>query len=116
VERNDHTGVLATAGEGLDGHGGPPGHDSGTRARGAWKNCPGGRRPGSGTIRERLAGGAVPTPGRGGGGRVEWASFPSMSASPGMIKPRTPPGVMELLPRDQIAFQRMLDTIRRIFE
>ncbi|WP_024890623.1 histidine--tRNA ligase [Luteimonas huabeiensis] len=33
-----------------------------------------------------------------------------------MIKPRTPPGVMELLPRDQIAFQRMLDTIRRIFE
>ena len=33
-----------------------------------------------------------------------------------MIKPRTPPGVMELLPRDQIAFQRMLDTIRAIFE
>ena len=33
-----------------------------------------------------------------------------------MIKPRTPPGVMELLPRDQIAFQRMLDTIRRTFE
>ncbi|MFP7721833.1 histidine--tRNA ligase [Lysobacter sp. A3-1-A15] len=33
-----------------------------------------------------------------------------------MIKPRTPPGVMELLPRDQIAFQRMLDTIRRHFE
>ncbi|HEY5972500.1 MAG TPA: histidine--tRNA ligase, partial [Pseudoxanthomonas sp.] len=33
-----------------------------------------------------------------------------------MIKPRTPPGVMELLPRDQIAFQRMLDTIRRIYE
>ncbi|MGJ7902034.1 histidine--tRNA ligase [Lysobacter sp. 1R34A] len=33
-----------------------------------------------------------------------------------MIKPRTPPGVMELLPRDQIAFQRMLDTIRRNFE
>ena len=26
------------------------------------------------------------------------------------------PGVMELLPRDQIAFQRMLDTIRRNFE
>ena len=33
-----------------------------------------------------------------------------------MIKPRTPPGVMELLPRDQIAFQRMLDAIRRTFE
>jgi histidyl-tRNA synthetase len=33
-----------------------------------------------------------------------------------LIKPRTPPGVMELLPRDQIAFQRMLDTIRRTFE
>ena len=33
-----------------------------------------------------------------------------------MIKPRTPPGIMELLPRDQIAFQRMLDTIRRTFE
>lgn len=33
-----------------------------------------------------------------------------------MIKPRTPPGTMELLPRDQIAFQRMLDTIRRTFE
>jgi len=33
-----------------------------------------------------------------------------------LIKPRTPPGVMELLPRDQIAFQRMLDVIRRNFE
>lgn len=33
-----------------------------------------------------------------------------------MIKPRTPPGVMELLPRDQIAFQRMLDVIRHNFE
>ncbi|RDZ28091.1 histidine--tRNA ligase [Lysobacter silvisoli] len=33
-----------------------------------------------------------------------------------MIKPRTPAGVMELLPPDQIAFQRMLDTIRRNFE
>src|SRR5687768_11849461 len=35
---------------------------------------------------------------------------------PPLIKPRTPPGVMELLPRDQIAFQRMLDTIRRNYE
>lgn len=33
-----------------------------------------------------------------------------------MIKPRTPPGVMELLPREQIAFQRMLDTVRRNYE
>ncbi|MFL6591166.1 MAG: histidine--tRNA ligase [Luteimonas sp.] len=33
-----------------------------------------------------------------------------------MIKPRTPPGVMELLPREQIAFQRMLDAIRETFE
>ncbi|OPZ12251.1 MAG: Histidine--tRNA ligase [Alphaproteobacteria bacterium ADurb.BinA280] len=33
-----------------------------------------------------------------------------------MIKPRTMPGVMELLPRDQIAFQRMLDIIRDNYE
>ncbi len=33
-----------------------------------------------------------------------------------MIKPRTPAGVLELLPPDQIAFQRMLDIIRRNFE
>ncbi len=33
-----------------------------------------------------------------------------------MIKPRTMPGVMELLPREQIAFQRVLDTIRRNYE
>ena len=33
-----------------------------------------------------------------------------------MIKPRTPAGVMELLPREQIAFQRMLDVIRRNYE
>ncbi|TAK38435.1 MAG: histidine--tRNA ligase [Lysobacteraceae bacterium] len=33
-----------------------------------------------------------------------------------MIKPRTPSGVMELLPREQIAFQRMLDAIRGTFE
>src|SRR5690606_30678868 len=35
---------------------------------------------------------------------------------PALIKPRTPPGVLELLPREQVAFQRMLDTIRRTFE
>jgi histidyl-tRNA synthetase len=33
-----------------------------------------------------------------------------------IITPRTPPGTMELLPRRQIAFQRMLDTIRRTYE
>lgn len=33
-----------------------------------------------------------------------------------VITPRTPPGTMELLPRRQIAFQRMLDTIRRGYE
>ncbi|WP_283016204.1 histidine--tRNA ligase [Marilutibacter maris] len=32
------------------------------------------------------------------------------------MKPRTPAGVMELLPPEQIAFQRLLDTIRRNFE
>ncbi|PZO65684.1 MAG: histidine--tRNA ligase [Pseudoxanthomonas suwonensis] len=32
-----------------------------------------------------------------------------------VIKPRTPPGVLELLPREQIAFQRMIDTIRAGF-
>ena len=33
-----------------------------------------------------------------------------------LTAPRTPPGVLELLPLDQIAFQAMLDTIRRGFE
>lgn len=33
-----------------------------------------------------------------------------------MIKPRTAPGTLELLPLDQIAFQGMLDTIRRCYE
>lgn len=33
-----------------------------------------------------------------------------------VIRPRTMPGVLELLPREQIAFQRMLDTIRRVYE
>jgi histidyl-tRNA synthetase len=32
------------------------------------------------------------------------------------LKPRTPAGTMELLPLDQIAFQDMLDTIRRNYE
>lgn len=32
------------------------------------------------------------------------------------VQPRTMPGVMELLPLEQIAFQRMLDTIRRVYE
>src|SRR6266567_2674053 len=33
-----------------------------------------------------------------------------------MIQPRTPPGTLELLPREQLAFQKMLDTIRSGFE
>jgi histidyl-tRNA synthetase len=33
-----------------------------------------------------------------------------------MITPRTPSGTLELLPRDQMAFQHMFDTIRRGFE
>ncbi|WP_430761243.1 histidine--tRNA ligase [Solilutibacter silvestris] len=33
-----------------------------------------------------------------------------------MIKPRTPAGVLELLPREQVVFQRMLDGIRSTFE
>jgi histidyl-tRNA synthetase len=33
-----------------------------------------------------------------------------------ITRPRTPPGTMELLPLDQIAFQSMLDTIRRNYE
>jgi len=32
------------------------------------------------------------------------------------VQPRTPQGVLELLPSQQLAFQRMLDTIRRGFE
>lgn len=32
------------------------------------------------------------------------------------VQPRTPPGVLELLPPQQLAFQRMLDTIRSGFE
>src|SRR3954463_6237741 len=32
------------------------------------------------------------------------------------VTPRTPPGVLELLPPQQLAFQRMLDVIRRGFE
>lgn len=33
-----------------------------------------------------------------------------------MITPRTPSGTLELLPRDQIAMQRMADTVRHAFE
>jgi len=33
-----------------------------------------------------------------------------------LTTPRTMPGTLELLPREQIAFQRMLDTIRQGFE
>src|SRR5258705_13514458 len=39
------------------------------------------------------------------------------NAAPAMsVQPRTPQGVMELLPAQQIAFQRMLDTVRANFE
>lgn len=33
-----------------------------------------------------------------------------------VIKPRTPPGTLELLPREQMVFQHMLDVIRRGYE
>jgi histidyl-tRNA synthetase len=33
-----------------------------------------------------------------------------------LTKPRTPPGTLELLPLEQISFQRMLDVIRRNYE
>ena len=33
-----------------------------------------------------------------------------------IVKPRIPSGVMELLPREQACFQRMLDTIRETYE
>src|SRR5580692_7721089 len=33
-----------------------------------------------------------------------------------LIQPRTTPGTLELLPRDQMVFQHMLDTIRRGYE
>ncbi|MGH8088377.1 MAG: hypothetical protein ACREPC_08910, partial [Stenotrophomonas sp.] len=50
--------------------------------------------------------------------RLEYAarSSPRSAGVPQVIKPRTPPGIMELLPREQIAFQRMLDVIRRNYE
>src|SRR6185436_8562341 len=43
--------------------------------------------------------------------RLPRAALPSS-----MAKPRTMPGVLELLPLEQAAFQGMLDTIRRNFE
>ncbi len=43
---------------------------------------------------------------------IERQDIPTMS----IVKPRTPAGTMELLPLDQIAFQDMLDTIRRNYE
>jgi histidyl-tRNA synthetase len=54
---------------------------------------------------------------RPGGGRVllPLAGFPD---DPPMtqVQPRTLPGALELLPREQIAFQRLLDTIRATYE
>jgi histidyl-tRNA synthetase len=39
-----------------------------------------------------------------------------MAAAMALITPRTPPGTMELLPRRQVAFQRMVDAIRAGYE
>ena len=39
-----------------------------------------------------------------------------MSEKPSIIQPRTPSGTTELLPRQQIAFQRFMDTIRKGYE
>lgn len=33
-----------------------------------------------------------------------------------MVTPRTMPGVLELLPAEQVVFNRMLETIRSVFE
>ncbi len=46
------------------------------------------------------------------------AALPVRAARTAMAltAPRTPPGVLELLPLDQIAFQEMLDTVRRTYE
>src|SRR5690606_19553346 len=61
-------------------------------------------------------GGAADGPGGGRGGRLPLECGGSAMELRALIKPRTPPGVMELLPRDQIAFQRMLEVIRRNYE
>ena len=39
---------------------------------------------------------------------------PALALMP--IQPRTPPGTLELLPREQMVFQHMQDTIRHGFE
>lgn len=39
-----------------------------------------------------------------------------MAAKQNIVKPSTLPGFMELLPREQILFNRMLDTIRGVYE
>ena len=44
------------------------------------------------------------------------ARTPDAPPAPARTTPRTPPGTMELLPRRQIAFQRMVDTIRGAYE
>jgi histidyl-tRNA synthetase len=50
-------------------------------------------------------------------GTVPYAAFDLIGASTmALVKPRTLPGTLELLPLDQIAFQGMLDTIRRNYE
>ncbi|MDW7676710.1 MAG: ATP phosphoribosyltransferase regulatory subunit, partial [Bacillota bacterium] len=39
-----------------------------------------------------------------------------MAAKQTIVKPSTLPGFMELLPQEQILFNRMMDTIRRVYE
>ncbi|MGY0504164.1 histidine--tRNA ligase [Luteimonas sp. e5] len=54
--------------------------------------------------------------GKGGAWLAKLGGFISFLREAILIKPRTPPGVLELLPGEQIAFQRMLDDIRTGFE
>jgi histidyl-tRNA synthetase len=45
---------------------------------------------------------------------ISLAAFSPMDVP--MVKPRTMPGVLELLPSEQVTFQGMLDTIRNVYE
>src|SRR5690606_7776848 len=90
------------------------------RAAGSGRDCRTGAKP----CRAHWAGccvlypsGASPVPERG-ADTVESCipSVPMAQEFFRLIRPRTPAGVMELLPREQIAFQRMLDVIRRNYE
>jgi histidyl-tRNA synthetase len=48
--------------------------------------------------------------------RPRYNAAPSRAEPRALIKPRTAPGVLELLPPEQIAFQRLLDAIRGTYE